>query len=481
MNEFINTDNNKRKKRKDNSSTIAVYTISLGIFFILGSMLLSASINNAPKAFAVDESEIQTMDINFNEPTIAELDDVAVEIQPIQNKETGLTSLNMKVMDKDTKLPLTHVDWLISIKDQNNKLFESSTLHSHVGVNNFEYALDKGTYNILTQVASLGPKMMGMDVPGMAQTRMLESGDPMEGWKTDPNKFFGLKNVNFKLNVDDDQDIVSTDINNAQLAESNTNPQQQANENSQILDSSSETGMKVNVKLATVPEKIVAGQPATVVLNLMTENGTSITHPDGLITLARDDGFTLLQSAEKGNPMMPVNGAFHGHTGQLAFDVVFPQSGEYTLDAKLNSLPVSNVMFGNVDSQFTIEVADSTDDAAAAATTAEKVTAESTSSSSVTNPNQISIVSQEAPFYSPIDKEVKKGDSIKFKNDDAIVHVIASTNDKIGTVSPNPDGKFDTGILTMGQESKDITLDETGTINYFCTVHPFMQGSITVT
>jgi hypothetical protein len=41
----------------------------------------------------------------------------------------------------------------------------------------------------------------------------------------------------------------------------------------------------------------------------MTENGTSITHPDGLITLAKD-GFTLLQSAEKGNPMMPVL-AFH--------------------------------------------------------------------------------------------------------------------------------------------------------------------------
>ena len=194
MNKFINTDtdNNKRKKRKEGSSTIAVYTISLGIFFILGSMLLPASINYVPKAFAVDESEIQTIDINFNEPTIAELDDVTVEIQPTQNKETGLTSLNMKVMDKDTKLPLTHVDWLISIRDQNNKLYESSTLHSHVGINNFEYALDKGTYNILTQVASLGPKMMGMDVPGMAQTRMLESGDPMEGWKTESKQILWI-------------------------------------------------------------------------------------------------------------------------------------------------------------------------------------------------------------------------------------------------------------------------------------------------
>ena len=295
--------------------------------------------------------------------------------------------------------------------------------------------------------------------------------------KQNPNKFFGFKHVNFKL------DVATDDNNNnaKEVVESNTNLQQ-TNENSQILDSSSETGMKVNVKLVTVPEKIVAGQPATVVLNIMTENGTSITHPDGLLKLAKDGGFTLLQSAEKGNPMMPMNGAFHGHTGQLAFDVIFPQAGVYTLDAKLNSLPVSNVMFGNVDSNFTIAVADNAD-SASAATTAEKVTAESTSSSSssVTTPtNQISIVSQEAPFFSQSNQEAKKGDTIKFKNNDAIVHVIASTNDKIGTVSPNADSKFDTGILMMGQESKDITLDETGTINYFCTVHPFMQGSITV-
>ncbi|MGI9011292.1 MAG: cupredoxin domain-containing protein [Nitrososphaeraceae archaeon] len=474
-NKFIHTDtHNKRKKiRKGNSSSstiTAVYTITLGVFLILGSTLLpAASINShVPKAFAIEESDIETIDTNFNEPTIAELDDVAVEIQPIQNKETGLTSLNMKVMDKDTKLPLTHVDWLISIKDQDNKLYESSTLHSHVGVNNFEYALDKGTYNILTQVASLGPKMMGMDVPEMAQTRIIESGDPMEGWKTDPNKFFGFKNVNFKLDVDNG--VAATNADSELAAGSDITNPQDPNKNS--ITASSETEQKVNVKLVTVPEKIVAGQPATVALNIMTENGTSITHPDGLLTLSKD-GFTLLKSAEKGNPMMPVNGAFHGHTGQLAFDIVFPQAGAYTLDAKLNSLPVSNVMFGNVDAKFDLAVAD----AGSSSEAAEQIT----ETSSTTPTNQISIVSQEAPFYSPANKEVKQGDSIKFKNDDAIVHVIASTSDEVGTVSPNTDSKFDTGILMMGQESKDITLDETGTINYFCTVHPFMQGSITVT
>ncbi|HJS65104.1 MAG TPA: plastocyanin/azurin family copper-binding protein [Nitrososphaeraceae archaeon] len=460
MKNFRNTNAEKKRKRKEN--TIVVPTLSLAIFFILGTLL--PSINIVPNAFGVDESETESIEIKFNEPTITEIDDVAVEINPVQDKETGLTSLNMKVTDKDTKLPLTHVDWLISIKDQNNKLYESSTQHSHVGLYNFEYALDKGTYNILTQVASLGPKMMGMEVPGMAQTRILESGDPMEGWKTDPNKFFGFKNVNFILAVDNG---VATNTSGQLAPETDTNSQD-PNKNSQITVSS-ETGKKVNVKVVTVPEKIVAGQPATVALDIMTENGTSITHPDGLLTVSKD-GFTLLKSAEKGNPMMPVNGAFHGHTGQLAFNVIFPQAGVYTLDAKLNSLPVSNVMFGNVDTKFDLGVVD------AASSSTEQV-----AGTSSTNPNQVSIIGQEQPFYSPTNFEVKKGTTLTFKNDDAIVHVIASTNDKIGATSPNADGKFDTGILMMGQESTGITLDEPGTINYFCTVHPFMQGSITVT
>lgn len=463
MKKFQNT--NAEKKR--NKKTIAVPVLSLAIFFITGTLL--SSMNILPNAFGIDESDIESIEVNFNEPTIAELDDVTIEITPVQDKESGSTVLNMKVMDKDTKLPLTHVDWLISIKDENNKLYESSTLHSHVGVNNFEYALDKGTYNILTQVASLGPKMMGMDVPGMAQTRMLESGDPMEGWKTDPNKFFGFKDVNFVLAVEEGVETTNTSSSDLSTQPQSTDSQD-PNKNS--IRVSSETGQKVNVKLVTVPEKIVAGQPATVALNIMTENGTSITHPDGLLKLSKD-GFTLLQSAEKGNPMMPMNGAFHGHTGQLAFDVIFPQSGVYTLDAKLNSLPVSNVMFGNVDAKFDLAVVD---DTSAEAGAAEQQVTETSN----TNPNQISIIGQEQPFYSPTNFEVKKGDPIKFKNDDAIVHVIASTNDKIGTISPNADSKFDTGILMMGQESQDITLDETGTINYFCTIHPFMQGSVTV-
>jgi plastocyanin len=46
-------------------------------------------------------------------------------------------------------------------------------------------------------------------------------------------------------------------------------------------------------------------------------------------------------------------------------------------------------------------------------------------------------------------------------------------------MSPTPSGVFDTGPLMMGEE-KQVAFDKEGTFNYFCTIHPFMRGSITV-
>jgi amicyanin len=39
--------------------------------------------------------------------------------------------------------------------------------------------------------------------------------------------------------------------------------------------------------------------------------------------------------------------------------------------------------------------------------------------------------------------------------------------------------KFDSGILNNGQ-SYSFTFEETGTNDYFCTVHPFMRGKVIV-
>jgi hypothetical protein len=100
----------------------------------------------------------------------------------------------MKVTDEKTGLSITHVDWLIKVMAPDGKeLLKRSTLHSYVGTMQFSYTFpSSGKNTISVQIASLGPKMMGMDVPAMAQTRIFKSADPMMDWKTDPTDFFGV-------------------------------------------------------------------------------------------------------------------------------------------------------------------------------------------------------------------------------------------------------------------------------------------------
>ena len=47
--------------------------------------------------------------------------------------------------------------------------------------------------------------------------------------------------------------------------------------------------------------------------------------------------------------------------------------------------------------------------------------------------------------------------------------------------SPTPDGKFDTGIIGPNQASEPIAMPaEPGEYPYYCTLHPFLVGTVTV-
>lgn len=76
--------------------------------------------------------------------------------------------------------------------------------------------------------------------------------------------------------------------------------------------------------------------------------------------------------------------------------------------------------------------------------------------------------------------EVKKGTTVTFVNNDAIPHTATSILDKLGTPTPSISHDFDSGLLKSSERS-EITFDYEGKFNYFCAIHPFMQGSITVT
>lgn len=80
-------------------------------------------------------------------------------------------------------------------------------------------------------------------------------------------------------------------------------------------------------------------------------------------------------------------------------------------------------------------------------------------------------------FY-PEDLTVAAGTTVTWRNDDAVVHTVTSGSSN-GTIG-EADGLFDSGLFAGG-ETFAYTFTEPGTYEYFCTPHPWMHGTVTVT
>ena len=81
--------------------------------------------------------------------------------------------------------------------------------------------------------------------------------------------------------------------------------------------------------------------------------------------------------------------------------------------------------------------------------------------------------------YSPNPIQAKVGQEVKWTNDDSAFHTVTS-----GTTGA-PDGKFDSGLqgptaLTAKGKTFEHTFDAAGEYPYFCTLHPAMVGTVTV-
>jgi len=79
--------------------------------------------------------------------------------------------------------------------------------------------------------------------------------------------------------------------------------------------------------------------------------------------------------------------------------------------------------------------------------------------------------------YEPATITVSPGATVVWDNQDNALHTATSGNPDTAT----PDGKFDTGLVGANQPSKPVTMpSEPGEITYFCTLHPFLVGTVTV-
>lgn len=77
-------------------------------------------------------------------------------------------------------------------------------------------------------------------------------------------------------------------------------------------------------------------------------------------------------------------------------------------------------------------------------------------------------------FYIPLNLEVTAGTTVKWVNDDSVPHTIQS-QDPQGNII----GLFNSAPLLTG-EVFEYTFEESGVYNYFCSLHPWRVGIVTV-
>ena len=75
--------------------------------------------------------------------------------------------------------------------------------------------------------------------------------------------------------------------------------------------------------------------------------------------------------------------------------------------------------------------------------------------------------------YVPFEAVMSAGGEVIWTNEDVVAHTVTSGNPRDG-----PDGLFDSGLIMPG-DTYSIKLDLPFEYDYFCMVHPWMEGTIT--
>ena len=76
--------------------------------------------------------------------------------------------------------------------------------------------------------------------------------------------------------------------------------------------------------------------------------------------------------------------------------------------------------------------------------------------------------------YLPANVSINAGDTVIWHNTDTAAHTVTS-----GSPTDGPDGTFDSSLFMAGA-TFEVTFDDSGNYDYFCMVHPWMQGNVQV-
>lgn len=404
--------------------TTTILSITLVALFVQSSVDFSQDVFAEKNSMKLIQ-QIQTQDnisLEFSVPEII----MAGKLVPI----------NAKVVDSDLTANLSHTDWSYAIISPDGEIVhKTTTLHGHFGIMNFKDSFpEAGTYTIKYTVSSSGLFMLGMPVPEIGQTRSVVSGDLLK-FEEDPKNNFGSRSFEFTVDV--------------------------GNQGKSIILSGSEPNTEISVTLFTQPERIVVGQPTTLLIDVNdAKTDEDATHVDGQITIRRGNYYTS-SSGDQPDAPIPLHGAYHGHLGAISTTQTFFQPGTYVIKADLSTIPNSAPLFGEASARFVIQVFDDG--------------VSDVQQSQPAKENTVEIIGLESPFYVPNIIRVSAGETITFDNIDGNQHTVTSV--KAGTTEH--DGKFDSGLLQPG-EKFELTLNEKGTYHYYCALHINMQGTIIV-
>jgi plastocyanin len=107
-------------------------------------------------------------------------------------------------------------------------------------------------------------------------------------------------------------------------------------------------------------------------------------------------------------------------------------------------------------------------------TTMDKPTGPTTHSVDIPSGTSVPGCEESNSCFSPADITVNAGDTVEWINIDTAAHTVTA-----GSPADVQIEIFDSSLL-MGGGTWSFTFDEAGSYDYFCMVHPWMTGSVTV-
>ena len=93
---------------------------------------------------------------------------------------------------------------------------------------------------------------------------------------------------------------------------------------------------------------------------------------------------------------------------------------------------------------------------------------------SVSIPDGGAVIEPGRIYYDPEDVTVRAGEAVSWTNDDTVAHTVTSGNREVWIT-----GVFDSGLMPAGAAYTNVFAEE-GEYDYFCTLHPWMEGTVAV-